>query len=386
MVNLSDFDLDPERGYLPNPDPLRSLPSDFSEWEEVASALPKLLMTDQLRRTIDALPPFDIGKLPDVRSLNRAMLLMSFMGHAYVWGEAEPPSALPASLSVPWYEVSQKLGRPPVLSYDSYASHNWYRLDPNRPIELGNIALLQNFWGGTDEEWFILIHIEIEREAAPAVCTLPIVQAGVTSGDTAKVSSALTTIGTALAEMYHTLCRMPEFCDPYCYYRRVRPYIHGWKANPAIPDGMIYAGVDAYGGKPQQFRGETGSQSAIVPALDAALGVGHVSDPLKEHLNEMRTYMPPKHRAYIELLESGPNVRPFVQEHAKSNSALKDAYNECITWLQKFRAKHVEYAAEYIDHQDQASKGNPTKIGTGGTPFLQYLKKHRDETGSHLID
>ena len=38
--------------------------------------------------------------------------------------------------------------------------------------------------------------------------------------------------------------RMPEKCDPFIYYNRVRPYIFGWKNNPATPDGVIYEGVD----------------------------------------------------------------------------------------------------------------------------------------------
>ena len=59
--------------------------------------------------------------------------------------------------------------------------------------------------------------------------------------------------------MMVTLRRMPEFCDPYIYYHRVRPYIHGWKNNPAVPNGVIYDGVEFYHGKPMQFRGETGA-------------------------------------------------------------------------------------------------------------------------------
>ena len=70
-----------------------------------------------------------------------------------------------------------------------------------------------------------------------------------------------------------------------------------------LPEGVIYEGVEAYGGRPQQFRGETGAQSSIVPALDAMLGVGHKEDALRTYLQEMRTYMPPAHRAFIEALE-----------------------------------------------------------------------------------
>ena len=83
--------------------------------------------------------------------------------------------------------------------------------------------------------------------------------------------------GVVVGAMYTTLRRMPEWCEPFIYHR-VRPYIHGWKNHPDLPEGVIYEGVEAYGGKPQQFRGETGAQSSIVPALDAMLGVGHKED------------------------------------------------------------------------------------------------------------
>ena len=68
------------------------------------------------------------------------MLLLSYLGHAYVWGGPRPALILPAVLAVPWYHVAESLGRPPMLSYSSYALHNYFRFDPSREIECGNLG------------------------------------------------------------------------------------------------------------------------------------------------------------------------------------------------------------------------------------------------------
>jgi len=183
----------------------------------------------------------------------------------------------------------------------------------------------------------------------------------------------------------HTLERMPEHCDPYIYYRRVRPYIHGWRNHPALPQGVVYEGVTEYGGRGQMFRGETGAQSGIVPSIDALLGVSHADDPLRTYLMEMRDYIPPGHRRFIQEVERASVVRAFVQESARHEPQLREAYNECIHWLESFRTTHLEYAATYIFRQNQTDAANPTDVGTGGTPFMTYLKKHRDESASQRI-
>ena len=311
------------------------------------------------------------------------MLLLSYLGHAYVWSGARPATILPARIAVPWHAVAQRLGRPPILSYSSYALHNFFRRDPLREVECGNIGLIQNFLGGIDEEWFILIHVDIERHAAPGLAALHACLDAAESRQAEQLEDLLATVDASMNAMYATLKRMPEWCDPYIYYHRVRPYIHGWKNHPDLPDGLIYDGVAAYHGQAQQFRGETGAQSAIIPSLDAMLGVAHKEDMLRTYLTEMRTYMPPAHREFIESLERRGSVRPFVQK--SSRPRLTELYNACVAGVERFRSLHLEYAASYIFRQAQTNDKNPHAVGTGGTPFMKYLQKHRDETAEHRI-
>jgi indoleamine 2,3-dioxygenase len=314
--------IDPERGFLTSQDPLSCLPKAFDAWEGVASGLPKLLASDHIRRSIEELPQFPLDRIATDRELERAMTLLSYLGHAYVWRGERPAEVLPKNLAIPWHAVACRLGRPPVLSYSSYALHNFFRFDRKREIECGNIGLIQNFFGGVDEEWFILIHVDIERKAAPGMAVLHACLGAAETGQAEHLQSLLEKVRASIESMYATLKRMPGWCDPYIYYQRVRPWIHGWKNHPDLPRGVIYEGVDAYGGNPQQFRGETGAQSTIVPSLDAMLGIEHKEDILRSYLMEMRTYMPPAHRAFIESLEARASVRPFVQRcHVSKESS-----------------------------------------------------------------
>ncbi|CAB4571147.1 MAG: hypothetical protein F2557_03400 [Actinobacteria bacterium] len=382
-AKIADYGITEEYGYLPSYDPAQSLSPGNEEWDQFGKDLPKLLMGTNFRQRVKALPQFNINKLNGEAEVQRAMLVLSYIGQAYQWSENEAATVMPAVLAKPWYEVGKLVGRPPILSYQSYASDNWRRFDKSGVIECGNIGLLQCFLGGQDEEWFILIHIEIEKKAGKALKAIEQAQEAVVLADAEKVEAALVKLRSALAAMYEVLGRMPERCDPYIYFHRVRPYIFGWRNNPSLPDGVVYEGVDHYKGVGQKFRGETGAQSAIIPAMDGVLGIEHEKDELREYLMEMRTYMPPAHVAFIQAVEAGPSVRDFVTSTKKS--FLTEVFNDCIELVANFRAMHLEYAGTYIHAQAQATPGNPSAVGTGGTPFMVYLRKHRDETKQQTI-
>jgi indoleamine 2,3-dioxygenase len=382
-AKIADYGITEEFGYLPAHDPAQSLSAGNEEWDQFGKDLPKLLMGTNFRKRVQALPKFNIDKLNGEAEIQRAMLVLSYIGQAYQWSDNQAATVMPQVLAKPWYEVGKLVGRPPILSYQSYASDNWRRFDKAAPIECGNIGLLQCFLGGQDEEWFILIHIDIEKKAGKALKAIEEAQEAVVAQDAEKVEAALIKMRATLSAMYEVLGRMPERCDPYIYFHRVRPYIFGWRNNPSLPDGVVYEGVDEYKGVGQKFRGETGAQSAIIPAMDGVLGIEHEKDELREYLMEMRTYMPPKHVAFIQAVEAGPSVRNFVTTIKKSS--LTQVFNDCIELVANFRAMHLEYAGTYIHAQAQATPGNPSAVGTGGTPFMIYLRKHRDETKKQTV-
>ena len=375
--SVPSFDLN--HGFLPRQAPLNQLPKAFVAWEQFAQSLAKQLLGRQFRQAVEQLPPFPIEQLNTPAEFERAMLLLSFIAHAYVWQDPlKPATQLPSNCAVPWVAVAREVGRPPVLSYASYALYNWRKLDKAKPIELGNIVLLQNFLGGVDEEWFILVHIDIEAKAVNALNAVQDSIIAVQQKECNELSKQLQQIATAMEQINQTLARMPEFCDPFIYYNRVRPYIHGWKNNPALQQGLVYDGVREFEGKPQQYKGETGAQSTIIPVLDALLGVSHQANPLKAHLNEMRCYMPQDHCAFLEYVEQN-SIRDFIVQAKENKSTLHAAYNDCLTKVKQFRHIHLEYAAQYIQKQTQTTGSNPTEIGTGGTPFMQYLHQHEQD-------
>ena len=392
MQSYLNLDKKAFNGFLPDTEPLYHIDcsnADVAKLKDLSLAIPKLLLTNKIRSQIDKLPSsffshdLSIYKEEELRSLN---VQFSFLAHAYVWGDLNPSKILPACLAKPWVKISEMLGRPAVLSYASYCLDNWHKIDSDEPVSLDNVALNYNFLGGIDEDWFVTIHVCIEDKAKLAITSALNLALAFEENKVNKdlVLKDLSNVKESMMEVNHIFRKMPEKCDPYIYYHRVRPYIFGWKNNPDLPEGLIYE--DCFDNQPQLFRGETGAQSSIVPTLDALFNVVHERDELREYLDEMRLYMPPGHRELIEYVEKHSKLKEFINE----NEDLKQIYDECLQEVSIFRTQHLQYAADYIHSQNTKStlfgSGGSKVRGTGGTPFMKYLKKHRDETDKSKTD
>ena len=374
------------QGFLPQKVPSKSYSvqsESCDRIQEIASNLPKLLLTGKVQSAINKLSLKDLS-IDDLlinqasQDLKLAMSHLSFIAHAYIWGDNKPNESIPSVLANPWVKAANNQGRPPILSYASYCLDNWFLIDPDESISLENVGLINNFLGGVDEDWFVTIHVCIENAAADAMAACAEIAMLETDSPESKSNELLNTIVRSMKKVNQIFARMPEKCDPYIYYHRVRPFIFGTKDNPDLKNGLIYKGE--FDNQPQFFRGETGAQSSIIPSLDGALQITHTKDHLRHYLNEMRDYMPPKHREFMEVLEKNSEVKKIIKESAK----LTSLYNDCLEEIRAFRAMHLEYAGTYIFKQAQIKnpfgRGGSTITGTGGTPFMAYLKKHRDET------
>lgn len=386
-LNLKDYDMSAERGFLSRFNPTDiDLSGELAEARDVALSLPDILPSGRVRHLLETrLPNISeqtIKALSD-KEARMAMVHYSFMVQAYVWGEPEAPKSLPACLAVPIVALSEHIGQQPLLPYSGYVLDNWGLIDPKGPIDLSNIYMIQNFLAGQDEAWFVLIHVAIEARAGACFDLIaPLLQA-LEDNEIETAQKLLEQMAVVWGDLKAIFDRMPERCDPYVYFERVRPFIHGWKDNPALPGGITYEGVEKFGGKPQAFRGQTGSQSSIVPVMDALLGIGHAADPLKAYLDQLHIYRPPAHRRFIDDVRAQSRLREFVIK--AEHKGLTDAYNANVQAVADFRSRHLEYAASYINNQQSKASGNDTEVGTGGTPFMKYLKKHRNETRENLI-
>lgn len=337
--------------------------------DDLARQLPDLLRSKRLRPALEALQPVEVDELPGLE-VNRAYLIYTFLANAYVHSIGEERAGrLPPGVAAPLCKLAGRLEKPlevaPCLSYETYVLYNWRRKQQEGLIALENLETLVTFCGLPDESWFILVHTEIEAEAAPALRSILPAQQAVLDGDADTLDRCLGTIRLRrTGEMVGTLRRMEEGNSPNCFYRDFRPYLMFFT-------GVVYDGVEELGGKPQSPIGETGAQSSIMPSLDATLGVRHRPTGMTDYIAEMRRYMPLGHRAFIETIERGPSIRDLVRSAGRRRTTR--LYNACLDQAAAFRGQHLEWADRYINQKVADPRG------TGGTPFMVWLARLRDE-------
>jgi indoleamine 2,3-dioxygenase len=381
-----------ERGFLPQENPLQTLP-DVSELNkelnELARSLPELIQKKSLRLTIDKLNSvyanadilLEKGNQPQKQL---AILILTLMAQAYVWEDFKAPrNSIPAVIAKNLYALCKRSQRFPTLTYADYILYNWRLKDVSKGLVLENIAPIFTFTGTKDEAWFIKIHVAIEAAASHALvyafaasrvaAALLLNQSDVKLQ--AELMSLLENTAKSLLLAVNVLKRMTEECNPDYFWNTLRLYLNGWekvKLPYSNETGVKFEGVATKDKlATHSYKGSSGAQSSIIPALDAAFGVKHDINGMFQTLLAFKSYMPVEHQIFISLLSRSP-----ISKAVKRNGSpdLFAAWKSVIDNIKSFRMGHMGLVANYI-HKPAEKTGiqRADIVGTGGTPIDEYL-------------
>lgn len=358
---LGEFDVTPERGFLPKEDPLSELPAPFLPHLQLVLNLPDLLDNGNIRTEIESLPGISVSNLTEQAEQELLLLILSFLGHAYTGKEENYSSYIPATIAGPWVDLSECMGRLPIIQHSGMVLRNWKRMNPQADISLENLAALFSFTGTKDEEAFFMITVLVELAGAKAIKAACGALLAAESGDQDTALRMLQELPPAISGMKKELNRMFEHCKPEVFYHQIRPYLASF-------EDMHFQGVS---NTPiRSYHGGSAAQSTLFPVLDAILGVKQASP----YLTAMRAYMPPRHAALVKHLEA----RDSLMVYSKGDPELESVRQEAVEALVEIRNLHLKIVAIYI--LGPAAKSGKSSHGTGGTNPSIFLKEVRDAT------
>ncbi|XP_074494578.1 indoleamine 2,3-dioxygenase 1 [Sebastes fasciatus] len=398
--SLDSYHVSEELGFV-LPDPLEELPPYYQPWMDIALRVPELVHSHELRLHINKMPLLSSHLLQKHRELQLAHLALSMMTMGYTWqeGENDTVEMLPHNLAVPYWEVSQRLGLPPILTHSDAVLANWRKKDPEGPFDMENLELLFSLPGGDSVKGFFLVTLLVELAAVPALRNIPVVINGVRRGDTETVARALEDISQSIQDMIDALKLMQVYVEPSVFYGIMRIYLSGWKDNPCMPNGLVYEGVQA---EPMEYSGGSAAQSCLLHCFDELLGVKHEAKS-GAFLTRMRNYMLPAHKQLIQDISLQPSLKSFVKQQQQASERLNQAYQHCVTKLVALRSYHINVVSRFITvpaararqlrNQSQVLEAEvisraPAALeerGTGGSGIMTFLKTVRDQTKDALL-
>lgn len=386
---FEEFHIDEEMGFA-LPKPLETLPPPFNAWLDICKNLPELIENDQLREKVEQLPTLNADELSGHCSQRLGHLALSYITMAYVRNKGEDTrKILPKNIAIPYCKLSEKLGLPPILVYADCVLANWKKKDPNGPMTYENMDTLFSFRDGDCSKGFFLVSLLVEIAAASAIKVIPTIFHALQQEDCGTLQKALEGIVSCLEKALDAFKLIHDYVIPEKFFNVLRIYLSGWKGNPQLPEGLLYEGV---WDTPQIFAGGSAAQSSIFQCFDALLGIDHSQDgETYEYLQEMRKYMPPAHRNFLQSIGSKPSVRDFIR--SKNDDKLKEAYNNCVSAMISLRNYHLSIVGKYIvGPARELFKGKQTSEGaeaenkgTGGTNIMEFLKTVKYRTESFLL-
>ena len=89
-INLEDYGVSVDHGFLPQESLLQQLPIQYQAWETIASDLPVLISKEKIMNAVLELPILPIEDLNSIQEYRRAYVLLGFIANGYLWGAEKP--------------------------------------------------------------------------------------------------------------------------------------------------------------------------------------------------------------------------------------------------------------------------------------------------------
>lgn len=378
------FNVSKDHGFLPMRPPLKVLPCEYTELQDLINNLHVFQPDDkkgvlgipnEIEKQLGLIPDYSsiIDKETDVFVLQALYRAYTFLTSGFTlelayqeflssgnYGIAR--QILPANIAKPLVLVSSKLDVYPWLDYHySYSLGNYVKKNPLGDLDWKNLDMACKFTGTSDEIGFIMVHVYI-NEVSPQL-----VESVMDYGLNKSVSS-LQMCGNVMQEMNRRRRDMWT-ASRHERYNDFRIFIMGIKGNDKIfGSGLVYDGC--FNNEPQQYRGQTGAQDSIIPMIDIFTGIVdfYPDNKLTEYLLDLRTYRP----------KCIQNFFVDLREHYKLNPLFKQLTDakcyEGLVYLLKivdevylFRNGHWQFVQKYIMSNTKYA------FATGGTPITTWL-------------
>nr|VFK57752.1 MAG: indoleamine 2,3-dioxygenase [Candidatus Kentron sp. TUN]VFK66360.1 MAG: indoleamine 2,3-dioxygenase [Candidatus Kentron sp. TUN] len=386
--NVSQMVEEQARGYpysfLPQKEPDLNLPEDWQPLLEIAKSLPYLVGNEDLYTLITKISEPAVNSLLPTQ-YSQAKFVLGLLSQAYVWqpvyqdqDDGAPRTTLPAKLARPLVQISALLNEPSIFNYADYALRNWRKKDASLPIYVDNLETLLTFSGTDSEIAFIVVHVAYEAVAGEAIRISEQVLDAAESGQVSELTKQLGLMADVLEKLHKTFIQVRDIVSPDVFRYKIRMFLKGWKnLVPIVYEDTL---VDA-----ANLRGETGSESSVIPYFDELLGTfsddWRTRSGLKDYLPadiqamideylDFRNYMPAMDRQRLRELAARTQIRETVLAH-RTDTALIEAYNRCLQATVSMRLAHAGSVGPYIGTPEE--NRDYTAYGTGGADYRIYL-------------
>ncbi|KIV84227.1 hypothetical protein PV11_00018 [Exophiala sideris] len=262
-----------------------------------------------------------------------------------------------------------------------------FKLSGQDLTRLEDLQVMMTLTGTRDEEWFYMISVAAEARGAPLSAASFKCMEAMHERDDHGVASTVQSLAAVIRDLTTILYQGVHF--------------------GILPHDVFYD-VGNGQGQWRKYSGGSNAQSALIRFLDIVLGVTHLGK--EESAPYPTSAMSPP--AIGGLLEENENLhapraprlpvsyRPdnkfkeYITRYSVCAS-VKQAYDDAVEALVSFRSVHIQIAARFIIQPSKCSRllphkelpgtetappNRPNLHGTGGTEFMSFLKKSRDET------